>query len=54
MIPYNVRKVLANITITTKKPAIMTTISGRSLMKESVDSSKKRNSPADEAGCGAS
>lgn len=54
MIHYNVRNVLANITITTKNPAIMTTISGRNLMIESVDSSKNRKSPADEAGCGVS
>jgi hypothetical protein len=40
--------------MTTKNPAIITTTSGRSLIIESVDSSKNLNNPAEEAGCGAS
>ena len=51
---YKEIKLLANSTITTKTLATMITTSGRSLMRESVDSSKNLNSPAEEGGCGVS
>ncbi len=51
---YKEIKLLANNTITTKTLAAMITTSGRSLMIESVDSSKNLNSPAEEGGCAVS